>query len=181
MGKLLDQINSPADVKRLSVPELKELADEVRQFILDSVSKTGGHLASNLGVVELTLALHCVFDFKTDKLVWDVGHQCYTHKIITGRREKFRRLRHSGGISGFPNPAESSYDQFAVGHAGTSIATAIGLALAEQLKTQHDVRKDSIGERTTQNENKIVALVGDASIVNGTSFEALNNLGLVKR
>ena len=109
MSKFLEQINSPEDVKRLSVPELKELAEEIRQFILDSVSKTGGHLASNLGVVELTLALHCVFDFKKDMLVWDVGHQCYTHKIITGRREKFTRLRHSDGISGFPNPARDCH------------------------------------------------------------------------
>jgi 1-deoxy-D-xylulose-5-phosphate synthase len=184
MGKLLEQINSPADVKRLSVPELKELAEEIRQFILDSVSKTGGHLASNLGVVELTLALHCVFDFKKDMLVWDVGHQCYTHKIITGRKDKFTRLRHSDGISGFPNPAESPYDQFTVGHAGTSIATAIGLALAEQLKTSRSecsVPRSQYDELRTRNENKIVAIVGDASIVNGTSFEALNNLGLVKR
>jgi 1-deoxy-D-xylulose-5-phosphate synthase len=178
MSKLLDQVNNPADVKRLSVPELKVLAGEIRQFILDSVSKTGGHLASNLGVVELTLALHCVFDFKTDKLIWDVGHQCYTHKIITGRKEKFARLRHSDGISGFPNPAESEYDQFAVGHAGTSIATAIGLALAEQLKSEDD---ETQKQRKESDATKIVALVGDASIVNGTSFEALNNLGLVKR
>jgi len=182
MSKFLDQINSPSDLKRLSVPELKLLAEEIRQFILDSVSKTGGHLASNLGVVELTLALHCVFDFQTDKLLWDVGHQCYTHKIITGRKEKFRRLRHVDGISGFPNPAESEYDQFAVGHAGTSIATAIGLALAEQLKTQNRAEGGTQhAARSTQHENKIVAMVGDASIVNGTSFEALNNLGLVKR
>src|SRR4030042_959102 len=174
MSKFLDQINSRADVKRLSVPELKVLAEEIRQFILDSVSKTGGHLASNLGVVELTLALHCVFDFKTDMLLWDVGHQCYTHKIITGRREKFARLRHPDGISGFPNPAESPYDQFAVGHAGTSIATAIGLALAEQLKNRDP-------GHVTRDPKKIVAMIGDASIVNGTSFEALNNLGLVKR
>jgi 1-deoxy-D-xylulose-5-phosphate synthase len=178
MSKFLQQINSPADVKRLSVPELKELAEEIRQFILDSVSKTGGHLASNLGVVELTLALHCVFDFKKDMLVWDVGHQCYTHKIITGRREKFTRLRHSNGISGFPNPAESPYDKFVVGHAGTSIATAIGLALAEQLNGKKP-EKDT--ESETQDEKKIVAVIGDASIVNGTSFEALNNLGLLKR
>ena len=136
MGKFLEQINSPADVKRLSIPALKALAEEIRQFILDSVSKTGGHLASNLGVVELTLALHCVFDFTRDKLLWDVGHQCYTHKIVTGRRDKFGLLRHLGGISGFPNPAESEQDQFAVGHAGTSIATAIGMALGEQLKTK---------------------------------------------
>jgi 1-deoxy-D-xylulose-5-phosphate synthase len=178
MSKFLEQINSPADVKRLSVPELKVLAEEIRQFILDSVSKTGGHLASNLGVVELTLALHCVFDFKKDMLVWDVGHQCYTHKIITGRREKFARLRHSDGISGFPNPAESEYDQFAVGHAGTSIATAIGLALAEQLKSKD--KKDQTQE-AADDATKIVAMIGDASIVNGTSFEALNNLGLLKR
>lgn len=194
MSNLLEHINSPADVKRLSVPELKELAEEIRQFILESVSKTGGHLASNLGVVELTLALHCVFDFKTDKLVWDVGHQCYTHKIITGRKEKFKRLRHADGISGFPNPAESEYDQFAVGHAGTSIATSIGLALAEQLKSNtKNPSSDADGQTRSyaDNENKeqetaddtpkIVALIGDASIVNGTSFEALNNLGLVKR
>ncbi len=166
MGKLLEQVNSPVDIKKLSVPQLKELAEEIRQFILGSVSKTGGHLASNLGVVELTLALHYVFDFKEDKLLWDVGHQCYTHKIITGRKDKFKHLRRAEGISGFPNPAESEYDQFAVGHAGTSIATAIGMAIAQRQQKKKD---------------KIVALIGDASIVNGTSFEALNNLGLVKR
>ncbi len=166
MGKLLEQVNSPADIKKLSVPELQTLAEEIRQFILGSVSKTGGHLASNLGVVELTLALHYVFDFKEDKLLWDVGHQCYTHKIITGRKEKFKHLRRAEGISGFPNPAESEYDQFAVGHAGTSIATAIGMAIAQRQQKKKD---------------NIVAVIGDASIVNGTSFEALNNLGLVKR
>ena len=178
MSKLLEQINSPSDVKRLSVPELKALADEIRQFILESVSKTGGHLASNLGVVELTLALHCVFDFKQDKLIWDVGHQCYTHKIITGRKDKFGGLRRPDGISGFPNPAESEYDPFSVGHAGTSIATAIGMALGEQLKAKG--RKDH-SQHAARNTNKIVSMIGDASIVNGTSFEALNNLGLVKR
>ena len=171
MGKFLDQINSPADIKKLSVPELRTLAEDIRQFILKSVSKTGGHLASNLGVVELTLALHYVFDFQQDKLLWDVGHQCYTHKIITGRKDKFKNLRHVEGISGFPNPAESPYDQFSVGHAGTSIATAIGMALGEQIA----------GKDKKRRESKIVAMIGDASIVNGTSFEALNNLGLVKR
>ena len=180
MGKLLEQVNSPADVKKLSVPKLKTLAEEIRQFILGSMSKTGGHLASNLGVVELTLALHYVFDFKEDKLLWDVGHQCYTHKIITGRKDKFEHLRRPEGISGFPNPAESQYDQFAVGHAGTSIATAIGMALGESLVA----RETSLVTRETSDERRaprIVAMVGDASIVNGTSFEALNNLGLVKR
>jgi len=166
MSNLLEQIDSPNDLKKLSVDQLKDLADEMRQFILSSVSKTGGHLASNLGVVELTLAMHYVFDFKTDKLLWDVGHQCYTHKIITGRKADFTKLRRHDGISGFPNSEESIYDQFVVGHAGTSIATAIGMA---------------IGQLQRQKNDKIVALVGDASIVNGISFESLNNLGLVKR
>jgi len=166
MEKLLDKVNSPDDLKRLSVEQLKELAGQIRDFIVDTVSRTGGHLASNLGVVELTLALHYVFDFKRDKLLWDVGHQCYTHKIITGRKEQFTRLRKADGISGFPDPAESVYDQFIVGHAGTAIATAIGMA---------------IGQFKQQRDEKIVAVVGDASIVNGVSFEALNNLGLVKR
>ena len=166
MAELLEQVNSPDDLKGLSVRQLNDLADEIRRFILNSVARTGGHLASNLGVVELTLALHRVFDFRKDKLLWDVGHQCYAHKIITGRKDKFRLLRKAEGISGFPNPAESEYDRFTVGHAGTAIATAIGMALGQ----------------TQQKENsKIVALVGDASIVNGVSFEALNNLGLVKR
>jgi 1-deoxy-D-xylulose-5-phosphate synthase len=164
--EFLNEVSSPADVKNLSVSELKTLAEEIRHFILGSVSKTGGHLASNLGVVELTFAMHYVFDFKHDKLLWDVGHQCYAHKIITGRKEKFKDLRRVEGISGFPNPAESEYDQFSVGHAGTSIATAIGMALGQKQQDQDD---------------RVVAVVGDASIVNGASFEALNNLGLVKR
>lgn len=163
---LLERIDGPEDVRRLSISELKSLAGQIRQFILESVSRTGGHLASNLGVVELTLALHYVFDFRKDKLLWDVGHQCYAHKIITGRKALFEKLRQAGGISGFPNPQESEYDQFAVGHAGTSVATAVGMAL---------------GYAQQSKEDRIVALVGDASIVNGASFEALNNLGLVKR
>jgi 1-deoxy-D-xylulose-5-phosphate synthase len=163
---LLAGINGPGDLKGLSAAQLKTLSEEIRRFILETVSVTGGHLASNLGVVEITLALHYVFDFGRDKLLWDVGHQCYAHKIITGRKEAFRNLRRSGGVSGFPNPEESEYDRFAVGHAGTSIGTAIGMALGES----HQGKSD-----------KIVALVGDASIVNGASFEALNNLGLVKR
>ena len=116
------------------------------------MSKTGGHLASNLGVVEVTLALHKVFDFSKDKLLWDVGHQCYAHKILTGRKDVFGKLRQADGPSGFPNPDESPYDQFCVGHAGTSVATAIGMAL---------------GQARQKQDGKIVALVGDASIVNG--------------
>jgi 1-deoxy-D-xylulose-5-phosphate synthase len=163
---ILAGINVPGDLKTLPAVQLKKLADEIRRFIIETVSQRGGHLASNLGVVELTLALHYAFDFGQDKLVWDVGHQCYAHKIITGRKESFRRLRQPGGISGFPSPQESQYDRFAVGHAGTSIGTAIGMAL---------------GEARLGKLDKIVALVGDASIVNGASFESLNNLGLVKR
>jgi len=206
MSKYLEKINSPADLKKLPIAELEPLAEEVRQFILRCVSKEGGHLASNLGAVELTLALHYVFDFQQDKLLWDVGHQCYTHKIITGRRGGLELLRHAGGVSGFPNPAESEYDQFTVGHAGTSIATAIGMALGEQLKAggrraADGGQKAEDGGRLDQSAimsppaptgghnppsataaaPKIVAVVGDASIVNGTSFEGLNNLGLVKR
>jgi len=184
-SKCLEQINSPADLKKFQVAELADLAEEIRQFILNSVSKSGGHLASNLGAVELTLALHYVFDFSRDKLLWDVGHQCYTHKIVTGRKAGFDRLRHAGGISGFPNPAESEYDQFAVGHAGTSVATAIGMALAEQLKAGKAETEPKPSRREADKLKlvapKIVAVVGDASIVNGTSFEALNNLGLIKR
>jgi 1-deoxy-D-xylulose-5-phosphate synthase len=214
MGKHLDKISGPADLKLLPVAELEPLAEEIRQFILRSVSKTGGHLASNLGAVELTLALHYVFDFQRDKLLWDVGHQCYTHKIVTGRKAGFELLRRAGGISGFPNPAESEYDQFTVGHAGTSIATAIGMALGEQLKTAAGRKTEDRGQKSEDGGQKaeekdrsiqsaimsppaatggrnpqsamvtaprIVAVVGDASIVNGTSFEGLNNLGLVKR
>ncbi len=184
-NKYLEKINSPADLRKLSAAELVGLAEEIRQFILDTVSRTGGHLASNLGAVELTLALHYVFDFKQDKLLWDVGHQCYTHKIITGRKTEFERLRHAGGISGFPNPVESYYDQFAVGHAGTSIATAIGMALGEQLRTKKDETLPKPFHRELGKFKlpapRIIAVVGDASIVNGTSFEAMNNLGLVKR
>ncbi|MHC4842225.1 MAG: 1-deoxy-D-xylulose-5-phosphate synthase [Planctomycetota bacterium] len=166
MGQLLDNINNPDDLKKLEAEQLKTLADELREFILGSVSQTGGHLASCLGAIEVTIALNYVYDFKKDKILWDVGHQCYPHKILTGRKEQFGKLRQGGGVSGFPNPEESVYDQFAVGHAGTSIPTAIGMAL---------------GQKYQKCDDKIIAFVGDASIVNGANFEALNNLGLVKR
>ena len=166
MNKLLEKINCPADLDGLSVEELTQLADEMREFITHSVSQTGGHLASNLGVVEMTIAMHRAFDFTKDRLLWDVGHQCYAHKILTGRRGDFGKLRQEDGLSGFPNPGESEYDVFSVGHAGTSISTALGMAL---------------GAAHNKTDEKIVALVGDASIVNGLSFEALNNLCLAKR
>ena len=166
MSTLLEKINSPADLNGLSVGELTQLADEMREFITHSVSRTGGHLASNLGMVELSIAMHRAFNFSKDRLLWDVGHQCYAHKILTGRRNDFAKLRKEEGLSGFPSPAESKHDLFSVGHAGTSIPTALGMAM---------------GAAHNKTDEKIVALVGDASIVNGASFEALNNLGLAKR
>ncbi|MHC4925964.1 MAG: 1-deoxy-D-xylulose-5-phosphate synthase [Planctomycetota bacterium] len=164
--KLLETINTPKDLQGLSIEQLQQLATEMRDYITHSVSQTGGHLASNLGIVELTIAMHRAFDFSTDRLLWDVGHQCYAHKILTERRDMFDGLRQENGLSGFPNPAESIQDVFSVGHAGTSISTALGMALGAQ---HHG------------SDEKIVALVGDASIVNGLSFEALNNIGLVNR
>ena len=164
--QLLPQIKNPADLKQLPRAQLPALAKEIRQLIKDTVSRNGGHLASNLGVVELTIALHYVFDFATDRLTWDVGHQCYVHKILTGRADQFATLRKGGGISGFPSPAESPYDQFFVGHGGTSITTTLGLALGAQVR---------------KTDEKVVAVVGDASIVNGVSFEGLNNTSLVNR
>ncbi len=166
MSDLLDQIDSPADLNRLDREQLGQLAQEMRALISSTVANTGGHLASNLGVVELTLALHYCFDFRYDRLLWDVGHQCYSHKLLTGRRGEFASLRQQQGLSGFPDARESSYDVFTVGHAGTAISTAVGLALAKQLRGQPE---------------KIVAVVGDAGVANGMSFEGLNNIHLVKR
>src|SRR5438046_4069552 len=167
----LDRINSPQDLKALAPEELAALARECRERIFDSVSKNGGHLASNLGVVELTLALHYVYDFGpfptgTDRLLFDVGHQSYTHKLITGRAAGFEKLRKKGHVGGFPMPEESPYDLFAVGHAGTAISTAVGMAR---------------GDAHLGRKNNVVALVGDASIVNGMAFEGLNNAGTLKR
>ena len=164
---LLSRVNSPRDLRALKPESLPALAEEIRKLIVQTVSRRGGHLASNLGVVELTLALHLVFDFSSDSLLWDVGHQCYAHKIITGRRDRFATLRQSGGLSGFPAPSESEYDLFATGHAGTAISTGIGLAMADQVAARP--------------ERKVVAVVGDASIVNGLSLEAINNAGLLRR
>lgn len=164
---LLETVQSPADIKKLSIEKLEKLAIEIRQAICDQVSKTGGHLAPNLGTVELLLALHYVFDFGHDRLLFDVGHQCYPHKLITGRYPLLARLRQSGGMAGFPEPRESDYDLFSVGHAGTGISTAVGMARGDQLMGQ--------GDRCA------VALVGDSSIVNGLALEGLNNAGTLNR
>ncbi len=162
MAKILNTINSPQDLKKLSLDELGCLAAEIRAYILEVVSKNGGHLSANLGVVELTLALHRVFNTPADKIVWDVGHQSYTHKIITGRRERFRSLRQRGGILGFPAREESEYDSYTTGHASTALSAALGMAVA----------RDKKGEK-----NKIIAVVGDGSLTGGVSWEALNQIG----
>jgi len=165
MTKILNKIKDPADVKKLSPADLDKLAKEIRQLIICTVAKTGGHLASNLGVVELTLALYKVFDFPKDKLVWDVGHQCYTHKIITDRKDQFDTLRQHGGISGFPRREESKYDTFNVGHASTSLSAALGIAKARDFK---------------KGRNKIVAVIGDGSLTGGLALEGLNQIGASK-
>lgn len=163
---LLDKINYPHELKKLSRAELHVLAKELRQFILDNVSKTGGHLASNLGCVELTIALHYVYDTPNDSLVWDVGHQSYPHKILTGRREQMQTLRQHNGLSGFPKRKESEYDTFDVGHSSTSISVALGIAVANQLR---------------QRDHKVVAIIGDGSMTAGLAFEGLNNAGWLEK
>lgn len=157
--RVLDRVNDPADLRGLSVAELQKLAGEIRDLIISTVATTGGHLASSLGTVELTLALHTVFNTPQDRLIWDVGHQSYAHKIVTGRKEKFATLRQRGGLSGFPKRTESPYDTFNVGHSGTSIAAAAAFAEAQCLKGEH---------------NKIIAVIGDGSLTTGMAFEGLN-------
>ncbi|MCK5236113.1 MAG: 1-deoxy-D-xylulose-5-phosphate synthase [Deltaproteobacteria bacterium] len=164
--KILQNINSPADLKKLSTEELGELAAEVRELIIDTVSKTGGHLASSLGAVELTLALHYVLNTPEDKIIWDVGHQAYAHKIITGRRDEFHTLRQYKGISGFPKIKESPYDAFGSGHSSTSISAALGMATASDIAGK---------------DNKAVAVIGDGSMTAGLAFEGLNQAGHLKK
>jgi 1-deoxy-D-xylulose-5-phosphate synthase len=160
---ILDGINSPLDIKQLSFQELEALSAELRQFLIDSVSRTGGHIASNLGVVELTLALHRIFDTPNDKIVWDVGHQTYIHKILTGRKDRFDTLRQMDGLSGFPKTEESPHDIFNTGHSSTSISAALGMARA----------RDHKGERYT-----VAAVIGDGALTGGMALEALNDAGI---
>lgn len=163
MSSLLTHIDSPADLRRLARPQLPQLAQELRGYLLDSVSRTGGHLSSNLGTVELTIALHYVFNTPEDRLVWDVGHQTYPHKILTGRRDRMHTLRQQGGISGFPRRDESEYDTFGTAHSSTSISAALGMALAA---------------RTKGEDRRAVAIIGDGAMTAGMAFEALNNAGV---
>ncbi len=163
---ILNTIKSPRDLKKISIKKLQKLCDQIRDKLVGTISKTGGHLASNLGVVELTVALHKVFDTPNDKIVWDVGHQCYAHKMITGRLKDIDTIRQDGGISGFPKRSESAYDSFNSGHSSTSVSAAFGLAKAKELK----------GE-----DGHIIAVIGDGSLTGGLAYEGLNNAGRFKK
>ena len=162
---ILEKINKPNDIKALDPIEYNQLADEIRQFLIENISKTGGHLASNLGVVELTMALHLVFNLPQDKLIWDVGHQAYTHKILTGRKNQFDQLRKFGGMSGFPKRNESHYDAFDTGHSSTSISAGLGYVSARDIKKEH---------------YSVISVIGDGALTGGMAYEALNNASQVK-
>src|ERR1700746_1628314 len=159
---LLDRVRYPADLRNFSAEQLRELADELRAETIDAVSVTGGHLGASLGVVELTVAIHAVFDTPHDRLLWDVGHQAYPHKILTGRRARIRTLRQGGGLSGFTRRAESEYDPFGAAHSSTSISSGLGMAVARDL----DGRK-----------NHVIAVIGDGAMSAGMAYEAMNNAG----
>ena len=165
MGRLIKQINFPADLRKFKKDDLKQISDELRDELVDVVSETGGHLGAGLGVVELTVALHYVFDTPKDKLVWDVSHQCYPHKIITGRREKIKTLRKGGGLSGFTKRTESEYDPFGAAHSSTSISSTLGIAVAKKL---------------SNNNNNVIAVIGDGAMSAGMAYEAMNNAGALK-
>src|SRR5574344_2127878 len=159
--KLLNSINSPTDLRKLNINQLPEVCKELREFIVNALSTNPGHLASSLGAMEITVACHYVFNTPYDRIVWDVGHQAYGHKILTGRRRRFPTLRKLGGISGFPNPAESEYDAFIAGHASNSISAAMGLSVASALKGEND--------------RHVIAVIGDGAMTGGLAFEGLNN------
>ena len=162
---MLEQINNAEDLKKLSINEKNTLSEEIRKYILDVVSKNGGHLASNLGIVELTIAIHSVFDLEKDRVVWDVGHQTYVHKIFTGRKEELKTLRKLDGIAGFPKTSESITDCFNTGHSSTSISAAMGIAKARDLKNE---------------DYSVLAVIGDGALTGGMALEALNHVGSSK-
>ena len=163
--KYLDDINFPSDLRKLKKSELKNLANEVREEMISAVSETGGHLGAGLGVVELTVALHYVFDTPKDKLIWDVGHQAYPHKILTGRKDKIRTLRKGNGLSGFTKRSESEYDPFGAAHSSTSISSGLGIAIANKLSNK---------------SNNVISVIGDGAISAGMAYEAMNNAGASK-
>jgi 1-deoxy-D-xylulose-5-phosphate synthase len=164
--QFLDSINLPEDLRRLEVHDLRTVCAEVREYLIDCVSKTGGHLGAGLGAVELTVALHYVFNTPEDKLVWDVGHQAYPHKILTGRKDRMETIRKFGGLSGFLKRTESEYDTFGAGHASTAISAALGIAAARDLEKKNF---------------KVAAIVGDGSMTGGMVYEAMNNAGVLKK
>lgn len=166
---LLDQIKYPADVRKLEVDKLRQLADEVRSDMIYNVSRTGGHLGAGLGVVELTTAIHYVFNTPDDKLIWDVGHQCYPHKILTGRRDKMNTIRKGGGLAGFTKRKESEYDPFGAGHSSTSISAGLGMAVARDLIAGADAGAENV-----------IAVIGDGAMSAGMAYEAMNNAGALK-
>jgi 1-deoxy-D-xylulose-5-phosphate synthase len=170
---LLDRVRFPADMRNFSAEQLRQLADELRAETIDAVSVTGGHLGASLGVIELTVAIHAVFDTPTDRLIWDVGHQAYPHKILTGRRDRIRTLRTGGGLSGFTRRAESEYDPFGAAHSSTSISSGLGMAVARDLKNMR-VKETGVGQR---DERNVIAVIGDGAMSAGMAYEAMNNAG----
>jgi 1-deoxy-D-xylulose-5-phosphate synthase len=180
---LLDRVSTPADMRNFSVEQLKQLADEVRAETVDAVSVTGGHLGASLGVVELTVAIHAVFDTPTDRVIWDVGHQAYPHKILTGRRDRIRTLRQGGGLSGFTRRAESEYDPFGAAHSSTSISAGLGMAVARDLKTERfnaATEEERAAQGLERDERNVVCIIGDGSMSAGMAYEAMNNAGALK-
>ena len=163
--EFLNQINFPSDLKKIPEIKLQKVADELREELIDAVSVTGGHLGASLGVVELSVALHYIFNTPNDKLIWDVGHQCYPHKILTGRKDKIKTLRQGNGLSGFTKRSESEYDPFGAAHSSTSISSALGIAVANKLANKSD---------------NVVAVIGDGAISAGMAYEAMNNAGASK-
>ena len=200
---LLDRVNSPADLRTLDEDDLPQLCKELREYVVESVSRTGGHLGASLGTIELTVAIHYVYHTPEDKLVWDVGHQTYGHKILTERREAMATIRKQGGLAGFPNRIESEYDTFGVGHSSTSISAALGMSLAARHKAIEAERKaggnttdatnphspndssdphavDASLHRAPESDEKVVAVIGDGALTAGLAYEALNHAGGVK-
>ena len=165
MPRLINKINFPSDLRKFKKENLKQISEELRDELIDVVSETGGHLGAGLGVVELTVALHYVFDTPKDKLVWDVSHQCYPHKIITGRRDRIKTLRKGGGLSGFTKRTESEYDPFGAAHSSTSISSTLGMSVAKKL---------------SNNNNNVIAVIGDGAMSAGMAYEAMNNAGALK-
>ena len=165
MTKFLDKINYPSDLRKFEKKDLRQISNELRTELIDVVSETGGHLGAGLGVVELTVALHYVFNTPKDKLVWDVSHQCYPHKIITGRKKEIKTLRKGGGLSGFTKREESEYDPFGAAHSSTSISSTLGMSVAKKLSNDN---------------NNVIAVIGDGAMSAGMAYEAMNNAGALK-